>query len=687
MEHELALNVFIIIGFLIIAVSSSVLLKKIHFPYTIGLVVIGFILGLIAIRFKYRPLEEMNLTPDTILYLILPTLIFDAAIDIDLKALRRNILPILLLAVLGVLISTGIIGTLLSLSPAMTIGSALLFGALISATDPVAVISLFRELGAPRRLVTLVDGESIFNDATAIVLFSIVLSAINSGINKVGTLFFNSVLSFLIVLLGGLFIGSIVGILGGLAVRTQRDNVPFQITISLIMAYISFITADLLHVSGVMSTLAAGIVFSLLSNDVLKHENHYFLEHFWNYFSFVANSFVFLLLGLTESHSFINPEGLYNSFLLLLLVIPVVTIARAAVIYLIIPLYNKIEKKQKISMSFQAILFWGGLRGAVPIALVLAIPQDFPQRQIIIHITLGYILFTLLVQGTTIKKIMDKLNIKAEKSYFDYHKGLCYKMNFPKTRLVDLVLDQVIESFKKEGFFITESETSPGSSFLMSRGQKYLALDINGKQMKITAADSVDLNYGKQTVYETLLELNNSVSSLEQLIKSKDMKEIVQEKPSATKASMNISKYLKKELITLDLKSSDKKALIEEMIDMTAERGAIKDRDLVLKAVLEREATMSTGFENGIAIPHAKCNASDNIVMAVGIDRKGIDFDSLDHKPTRIFFLIISPKSQVGPHIQLLAEIGRKMNNQEMREKIINASSPDQVFEILKSRG
>ncbi|MBN2657625.1 MAG: cation:proton antiporter [Spirochaetales bacterium] len=683
MEHELALNIFVIIGFLAIAVASSVLLKKLHFPYTIGLVVVGFALGILAIQVAYEPLVSLSLTPDTILYLILPTLIYDASINMDLKALQKNIVPILLLAVVGVLISTGIIGGVLSLSATLGIGSALLFGALISATDPVAVISLFNEIGAPRQLVTLVDGESIFNDATAIVLFSIILSALNSGISTVGTLVFNSVISFLIVLLGGLLIGSAVGLIGGFIVRLQRNNVPLQITVSLIMAYISFITADLLHVSGVMSTLAAGIVVSLLSNDVLKHENHYFMENFWDYFSFVANSFVFLLLGLTEAQNFSDSSGLITSLKLMLLVIPAVTVARAAVIYLIIPLYNRFERGIKISPAFQAILFWGGLRGAVPVALVLAIPAGFPGKDVIVHITLGYILFTLLVQGTTVKKLMDKLNVKAEKSYFDYHKGVSYKVKFPTVRLVELVASQVIGSFKDEGFFVTDSETQPGRSFLMSRGQKYLGVDLKGSVMKVSASNQDDLAYGRQTVYETLVELDNSVSSLEELVKSPEMREIVKEDAADFKTTLNIAKYLRKDLITLDLKSREKNAVIKELVDLVADAGAIENREMVLEAVLEREASMSTGFENGIAIPHAKCDASDNIVMAVGIDREGIDFDSLDKKPTRLFFLIISPKSHVGPHIQLLAEIGRKMNNPELREKIMNADNSDTVFQLL----
>ncbi|MDA3875075.1 MAG: cation:proton antiporter, partial [Kiritimatiellae bacterium] len=298
MDHELALNIFLIVGFLAVAVSSSVVLKKIHFPFTIGLVVIGYGVGILALKLNYVPLVNINLTPEIILYLILPTLIYDAAINMDIKALRKNILPILLLAVVGLLLSAGLIGGTLNHTTHMGIGAALLFGALISATDPVAVIALFSEIGAPRRLVTLVDGESIFNDATAIVLFTIVLATINSGVSTLDVLFLDSVVRFLLVMVGGLLTGTVVGVLGGMVVRAQKDNGILHITISLMMAYISFIAADQLHVSGVMSTMAAGIVVSLLTDNVIKHEDHHFLVNFWEFFSLVANSFVFILLGL-----------------------------------------------------------------------------------------------------------------------------------------------------------------------------------------------------------------------------------------------------------------------------------------------------------------------------------------------------------------------------------------------------
>lgn len=686
MEYDLGLSIVLILSSLSVAVFSSIVLTKIRFPYTIGLVVVGIVVGLILTSADVFITRDLRLTPAIILYLILPTLIYDAAINMDLKALRMNITPILLLAVPGVLLSAGIIGGILNGFAVLGAATALLFGTLISATDPVAVIALFNEIGAPRRLSTLLDGESIFNDATAIVLFSIVLAAINTNVGSVEAVLFTTLLRFLRVLFGGVLIGSIVGTLGGVVVRYQRNHGILQISISLIMAYVSFIAADLMGVSGVMSTLAAGIVSSLLSYDVIEHDSHESLEHFWEFFSFVANSFVFLLLGLTEANSFADPAVLGRSLMLLLIVVPAVTIARGVVVFGIIPLYNLFVGTDAIPFRFQAVMFWGGLRGAVPVALVLAIPHTVPGRDILILITFGYILFTLLVQGTTVKTLMRRLDIKPDRSYFDYHSGVSYSLTFPTVRLLEIVTLRILETFKSEGFFVVTEEPGSGNAYLLQRGQTYLAVENSERDLRIVAADREYLAYGKQTIYETLLDLENSVSSLEMLVRSPEVNAIAVDETTGGKTSLNIGRYLNRKLIRISLNSSDKNGVIAELIDIAADNGAIRNRDEVLEAVHERERSMSTGFDNGIAIPHAKIDAADNIVLVVGTKPEGIDFDSLDGKPTRLFFLIISPKSQVGPHIQLLAEIGRKMGNADLREAIIHASDPNDIVSMLGKR-
>ena len=199
---------------LLLAAVSSIVFKKLKFPYTIGLVIIGIVFSYLTDSAQaLAHLEDIKLSHDIILYIILPTLIFDAAINIDSRLLVKNLLPVSALAIPGLIISTFIIGVLMCKFTPLGLGVAMLFGALISATDPVAVISLFNEIGAPKRLTMLVDGESLFNDATAIVAFNIVLAMILSGASMNFVTLSSAALNFIYVFIGGLVVGIIIGFL------------------------------------------------------------------------------------------------------------------------------------------------------------------------------------------------------------------------------------------------------------------------------------------------------------------------------------------------------------------------------------------------------------------------------------------------------------------------------------------
>jgi CPA1 family monovalent cation:H+ antiporter len=279
----------------------------------------------------------------------------------------------------------------------------------------VAVIALFKEIGAPKRLVTLVDGESVFNDATAIVLFGIVLAAAGTGarpdlINGAG--------QFVPVLAGGVLIGGLVGLGVSFAFLLDRRGLVFQKTLSLLAAYASFLLADrVFHLSGVMSTLAAGLVIRWRAETAVHPSHIENIEHAWSFFAFVANSFVFILLGLTEVHLLLYKGNILSHLPAVLISIPLVLAARALCVWGVLPAWNLAARRRGIETvpaSWQAVIFWGGLRGAVPVALVLAIPADFPNRETIVHATMANILFTLLVQGTTVKWLMERLGIRPE---------------------------------------------------------------------------------------------------------------------------------------------------------------------------------------------------------------------------------------------------------------------------------
>jgi len=697
MEDIFIQQVLLVAGFLLTACLSSILLRKIHFPYTIGLVIIGGLLGYVSDAYHLLPImHSFNLSSDLILFIILPTLVFDAAINVDGRLLVRNIVPILLLAVFVLLISAGIVGETLGYAgkmfitnPPLTLGGAMLFGALIAATDPVAVIALFNEIGAPKRLVTLVDGESIFNDATAIVLFTIVMSVfyphLQGGAHSQPG-FFQASWKFCEVLIGGLLIGGMVGGIGSFTLKMARHDLIYQTSVSFVMAYISFILATALDFSGILSTLAAGLVLRYRSEAVIKRSNILNLEHFWDYFSFTANSLVFLLLGITEVHIFKSTMSV-NSLILIAIAIVATVLARAVGIYTLIPLYNKFNfKKDKgvIPWSYQTILFWGGLRGAVPVALVLAIPSSVPERDLIIHLTFAFILFTLLAQGTTIKKLMDYFGVKPDKADFLDKEVEHNTYPFPDENMGALVLSKVVDTFDNEGFFIRKREEEDGTEYLMKKRTHLVSMTLDGSEIRITT-EPHEMLYVNTIIYETLLELARTVSSIKDVVKPEKLQQLVSStRPDDAPVYFNITKYIRPENIRIKLKATSKDEVLCEMLKVLVDSGDLDNYDTALKEVQERERSMSTGLGYGVATPHARTNVVDTVKVAVGVIKEGIEFQAIDGKPVKLIFMILSPKDASGPHLQVLAAISRLLRDAETRERLENAGSEGEFYAIIK---
>ncbi len=693
MENQIVSGVLVILSFLGIAVLSSILLKKIHFPYTIGLVLVGGVLGLLSYHSNVLEIfRQITLSPDIILYIILPALVFDAAINIDYHVLYKNLVPILLLAVIGLLISAGVIGVGVSIFTTLPFIGALVFGALISATDPVAVIALFNEIGAPKRLVTLIDGESIFNDATAIVLFTIVMAAAaHPGAAHVNLL--GASWSFVAVLLGGVLVGAVIGAAGSLLNGFMKKDIILQITVSLIMAYLSFVTAGyIFHFSGVMATLAAGIMMSASIEKTFKRSNIETIGHFWEYFSFIANSIVFLLLGLTEFH-ILKRNVTSNEFAMILYVIPVVLAARILGIYTLIPLYNFVNRKKekkKISSGFQAILFWGGLRGAVPVALVLAIPQTFPHRNLIVHFTLSYILFTLLFQGTTIKTLMNKLGIRPETSFFGDREVDNVDYDFRGEGLAQLVMHKLRDLFDNEGFFIRENSSADTLEYLMKRQGTMFQIIQEQSRISLTT-EPKDVSYFKTAMYEALLELDTSLEEIKSATNPKKMKELVAadgKAPEDKKAGFQFFRYLSKNRLLLDIKANNKEGVITELVEHLVKVNAIP-YDMfknVLEEVLQREKSMTTALGNEIAIPHSRSAFVKKMIVLIALAPRGIDFEAMDGKPVKIFILILSPRKETGPHLQMIATLTRILSDENTRKELLASTSTDELYQKIENR-
>lgn len=410
MEHagHVAELVAIIVGLLLAAAATLALSERLRLPFTVLLVVVGIgVSQLVDAGLGFlEPVVERAVSPDVILFVFLPTLIFESAFQLDARQLRHNLLPVLTLAIPGLLVSTGIIGCVVGVATPLALPVAFLLGAILSATDPVAVVALFRELGAPRRLTLLVEGESLFNDATAIVLAKILTGVAVAGF-VTPVVVGSGVLQFFGVFLGGILVGWILAVLTGLLLGRVESNPPIEISLTTILAYLSFLLAEeLFHVSGVMATVAAAITLGGWGRTKISPDVETYLDHFWEYMAFVANALIFLLVGLR-----VDFAQLLASWELLAWTVVAMVASRAAVVYGLVPVASGLPGSDPIDWRYQTVMFWGGLRGAIALAIVLALPE-LPQKEAAIAVVTGAVLFTLLVQGLSIEKLVRALGLE-----------------------------------------------------------------------------------------------------------------------------------------------------------------------------------------------------------------------------------------------------------------------------------
>jgi CPA1 family monovalent cation:H+ antiporter len=370
-------------------------------PYTEGLVLIGLLLAIIIPVIRERPgifsPQEIRtlLVPNLILALLVPPLVFEAAFHVNAKELRKEIKIILTYAIPGVALTMMLVGFVVAWGTDLSLPVALVFGALIAATDPVAVVALFQSLGAPKRLVLLLEGESLFNDGTAIVLFHSMLAIVASGEFKL----VHNLINFIKVAAGGLLIGWLIGWLIARLLRRVDDHL-IEISLSLVAAYGSYLIAESFHLSGVLAVVAAGLLSGNVGAQAMSETTKAKLNNFWEYAAFLANTFVFLLIGLI-----IDLGMVFSNLGAILLAIVAVLFARAVVMYG----FSRFFKD--IPTDTQHVLFWGGLRGAISLALVegLTMEELGAGLELLQAMAFGVVLFTLLVQGTTMAPMLRKL--------------------------------------------------------------------------------------------------------------------------------------------------------------------------------------------------------------------------------------------------------------------------------------
>ena len=401
-------GVLILLAF---ACIGAIGLKRTKVPFSVGLVLIGALLGLLEPWML--SLQHLAASHDLILFVLVPPLIYASARHLDSRLFFRNLAPILTLAGPGLIVSTVIVGVMLSWLTPLSLTHALLFGALISASDPVAVLTLFEQLGVPSRLKMLVDGESLLNDATAIVAFNVVLGIIATGAWSAGVMG-HALVSMISVLLGGALVGVVLGFLMKFVFRVSGENLVVQFTAAMIIAYFSFIIAEeFLHVSGVIAVLACGLVAGRYGADLLKTEVRSRLDDFWEYAAFVANSMIFLLVGLTTTRLISQPGEHLPGYVWSAIAWAIVAalVARGAMVFTLTPLINPFLKRGPISWPSQVISFWGGLRGAVALALALSLAGRFPDSDLLIAMTIGVAVFTIVVSGLTVGPLIHRLRL------------------------------------------------------------------------------------------------------------------------------------------------------------------------------------------------------------------------------------------------------------------------------------
>jgi CPA1 family monovalent cation:H+ antiporter len=367
-------------------------------PYTLLLVIVGLGLALADVRL-------VSLSPELILLIFLPPLLFEAAWNLKWSRLKEDVIPICLYAVFGVVIAVAGVAIGLNQLVGISLTTALLIGASLSATDPVSVTALFRELGVGKRLTTLMEGESLFNDGMAVVAFEF-LVAFSLGTTNLAL---QPILIQFIAVVGiGLGTGGLIGF--GISYLTQRFDLPLvEQSLTLIAAYGTYLIVEDLGGSGVIGVVTTGLILGNFGSRIgMNPRTRIIVSDFWEFLAFFVNSIVFLLIG-DQIRFAILGENLGA----IAVTIAGVMLTRAIAIYGLGSLSNRLAQSE-IPVPDRTVLWWGGLRGAVSIALALSVPESLPGREVVIATVFGTVLFTLLVQGLTIQPALEKLELLGD---------------------------------------------------------------------------------------------------------------------------------------------------------------------------------------------------------------------------------------------------------------------------------
>lgn len=508
------LAIFAMLGISSLAIFWA---KRVRLPHTVFLVIIGLILGLIAQFPAFHFFAEFSLTPELLFYLLLPTLIFESAYNINVRRMVEDTSIILILSIIGLIVSTLVIGVglyyiLAFLGFAVPFIFTLLFGALISATDPVAVLALFKEYGAPRRLSLIFEGESLFNDATAVALFLVLLEVVRFGYHGFDTII-EGVISFTAMMIGGVIFGIVMGGIFAKLVGIARENEIASITLTIVLAHTTFILAEILShyliigglhlpLSPIIATTVAALLMGNYGRSKIHPRAEEFVENLWGQLAFMANSLIFILIGVL----FVNVPTLDPAMLgVIAVTIVVVAVARAVSIYPVVGIFNALSSKAaRVPMSWQHLLSWGSLRGALAVTMVLLIPDDLlfagwslsmSPKEFLLALTVGCIFATLFIKATTIQRFMKMLHlddltdiekVEAQEARALIHHEVCDRIKIYEQRgYIDPSIAKELSSDHQVKFQAAcQGLGSPDTKALSERVLRMYAIGIETKHLK-----------------------------------------------------------------------------------------------------------------------------------------------------------------------------------------------------------
>jgi len=379
---------------ILVGAMVAIITRRLKIPYTTGLVVAGLLIAFFHVG------VSIPLNKELMFDVLLPPLIFEAALYIKWKELQRDLVVILTYATLGVVLSAGVCAVFMHYLAGWSWLQAILFGVLIAATDPVSIIATFKEAKVKGRLRLLVESESLFNDSTAAVAFFLVLSFAVGEPLGFGAAIWRLLLSGFGGILTGVFVAGVVLLVIG---RT-RDHLV-ELSMTTLAAFGSFWLAEHFEMSGILATTAAGLMIgNMTAFGPITEKGEMSIEHFWEFAAFVVNSLIFIILGINAAY-----QDFARAFIAIMIAIAAVIVGRAVAVYPCSAIF--ITTPRKIDLKLQHVLFWGGLRGALALALALGIPDTLPYHSEILTVTFGVVAFSVFVQGLTIPPLLRRLGL------------------------------------------------------------------------------------------------------------------------------------------------------------------------------------------------------------------------------------------------------------------------------------